>query len=146
MDRIRSIYEQTGWQRPYPEAILTRYELLCKITNFDFDLGNEGFQKYARSRGCLNTAFRAGSCHRRYVHDHWLTEADYLADNDIEITHAQIYEGKRHEYTESERHGNWQLIVVARAKLQDCWEVYNKTAAIVVRQVKAGQTSLFEEV
>jgi hypothetical protein len=47
---MKTIYEQTGWKRPFPQMICQDPEVLLKITEFDFDLDNEGFIDYFISR------------------------------------------------------------------------------------------------
>lgn len=145
MSQARTIFEQTGWRRPHSQTILSCYETLCKITEYDYDLSDDEFVEYARSRGVMNTAFVAGSPHREYVKDHWLTESDYITDARIEISHAVLYKGRRRKYTEAERRLNWKLVQIARAKLQDCWEIYRKMVDLATMSIPVplGQTSLF---
>lgn len=143
MPNARTIFEQTSWHRPHPQTLLLRYETLCKITEYDYDLSDSEFVEYARSRGAMNTAFTAGSPHREYVKNYWLTEADYIADQRKGVSHAQLYEGYRYKYTEAERRSNWKLVRLARAKLQDCWEIYRRTAEPTPKPVPLGQATLF---
>ena len=54
----KTIYEQTGWKRPYPKMILMHNtDLLEKITDYDYNMTNLDFVRYAFSRGCMNGAF-----------------------------------------------------------------------------------------
>ena len=144
----RSIFEQTGWKRPHAATLLMDTETLKLVTEYDYDLSDEQFEEYARRRGCMNGAFREGSRHRMYVREHWLSEADFLADEDPDVTHPEpsVYNDfSPPRYTEAERRGTWQVIALARAALQDCWEVYESLDAPVEVKVPVhlGQTALF---
>jgi len=45
-----SIFEQTGWKRPYSRQICQEHDILLKITEYSYDLNNEEFVKYFISR------------------------------------------------------------------------------------------------
>lgn len=146
MNHARTIFEQTGWRRPYPQTLCMRYETLCKITEYDYDLSDAGFVDYARRRGCMNGVFREGSALREYVRDHWRTQEGFLSDDRIGITHAQLYRGDRYKYTREELLGNWECVLVAKAHLQDCWEIYRTARGHEhepIQPVLHGQTTLF---
>ena len=146
MNHARTVFEQTGWRRPYPQMLCMRYETLCKITEYGYDLSDASFVDYARRRGCLNAAFKEESALHEYVREYRRTLEEFLADNRIDITHAQLYKGKRHKYTREEILGSWKIVLVARANLQDCWEVWHMSAAEcrpVPPAMQLGQTTLF---
>jgi hypothetical protein len=45
-----SIEQQTGWKRPYPQTICQELDVLERVTQFDYDLGDVAFQRFIQSR------------------------------------------------------------------------------------------------
>ena len=46
----RTVYEQTGWKRPYPETICQDLDAQLKITEYDYDMMNPEFVAYVKAR------------------------------------------------------------------------------------------------
>lgn len=97
-----SIFEQTGWRRPYPAMMLQGWDgaqdLLLKVTACDFDLEDPAFQFYAQQRGLLWAAGAPGSALWKSLCPPW----------------PEIREP-------------WTRIT--RAKLQDLWELFQQLEA-----------------
>lgn len=99
-----------------PDLLLKRYP-----GPFTYDLDNPEFRAYCIDRGVLHVAgIPDGYRFNRYFKDHTTTEADYLADTNMMITHAQEWEGKRHKYSDEHKRKLWDCVCIGRAKLQDC--------------------------
>lgn len=143
-----SVQEQTGWSRSNPLHLLTDYDILLKITSYCYDLLNKDFVNYAIKRGCMNGAgcpspidpdFTEDSSilakealqeinHsqyviRRYVRCHWLGKSDFMAAREKIFT-AAVAGKKPKAIVGEEKESLWECIPPARARIQDCWEVY----------------------
>ena len=143
-----SIQEQTGWIRSNPLHLLTDYDSLLKVTFFNYDLLNKEFVEYAKKRGCMNGAGAPSpidpdyecehlnlvyempqSIHhdshtiRRYVRCHWLGKESFMLPK--EKIYTVSVEGKKPKAINAkDKETLWLSILSARARLQDCWEVY----------------------
>lgn len=144
-----SIKDQTGWSRSNPLHLLTDYDVLQKVTCYFYDLNNKDFVKYAQERGCMNGAGspcesdpdyksseeliissesqtgQLAETHqiRRFVRCHWLDENEFYSPETKIYTVAR--DGKRPRLMKlEEKKSLWETIPPARARLQDCWEVY----------------------
>jgi len=105
-----------------PKALCQNLEYLADVAEYDYDLSDLPFQDYCLSRGMLHLAGAAGSTRWRYHADYWLSKDDYLAAPYFRF--AQEHEGNRYKYSPSEMDVQWRIIHLARATLQDCWELY----------------------
>ncbi len=150
-----SIEEQTGWKRSRPQTILQDIDLLLKVTEYDYDVTNRDFLEYAYHRGCLNGPikrtrdvpkhFQANfilsfanysrthhkektivecledpySMCRTFIFDHTLTFEDYWASSCHRVSFGGAF------LSDEERRTTWKVILIARAHLQDCWEIFN---------------------
>ncbi|GHV50274.1 hypothetical protein FACS1894216_02170 [Synergistales bacterium] len=118
----KSIYDQTGWKRPYPQTILMDTDILQKVTEHDFDIMAPGFEEYAERRGCLNGAGVKGSDRWKIVTDHSWTLKKFLASGLLSRN-----EKKTIKFDEADVRTTWKCILYAKAHLQDCWELWNQT-------------------
>ena len=59
--------------------------------------------------------------------DYTKTKIDYLADPWFHF--AQEFDGKRYRYTNEEMETGWKIVLLGRAKLQDCWELYSRESS-----------------
>ena len=146
-----SIEQQTGCRRKHPKMLLQDINELLKITKYDYDLTDKDFTLYAWARGCMEGAgipdfsdpdYQAHKewmketkieettplngdrgQWRRWVSEHWRTFEEFQASGDL----SQALSGKF--YSDEDRRSYWQCILIARAKLQDCWEIYQATEA-----------------
>jgi hypothetical protein len=122
---IPSIQHQTGWKRPYPRMLCQDLDVLLRITQYDFDLSDPEFHRYAEQRGVLYVAGREGSPRWRFTGDFTQGRGQFLTDSCFRF--AQEYpvgSGVRHMYTPDEVAFHWKVMCIARAKLQDAWEIY----------------------
>jgi hypothetical protein len=110
------------WTRSGPYALCQEVDLLPMIDEYDYDLTDIAFLDYCRSRGVLHLAGAPSSRRWDYFADYSKSKNDYLADENFWF--AQEFKGKRHRYTEKELNSSWEIVVLGRAKLQDCWELY----------------------
>ena len=109
------------WTRSFSLSLCPESDLLEMVTDFDYDLSDPEFQIYCKNRIGLNHALPQS---RRwdFFEKHQLTKNDYLEDPYFH--YAEEYNGKRYKYTEDELHSNWRVIMLGRATIQDCWEIY----------------------
>ncbi len=112
------------WSRNFPKSLCQDGDLLKMVTEFDYDLSNIEFQKYCIDRGRLNFA-KQGSRRWEFYEKHYLTEEEYL--NDGYFHYAEEYNGKKYKYTDEELRTGWRLIMLGRATIQDCWEIFQGT-------------------
>jgi len=50
---MTSLFEQTGWKRPYPKMLCQDWSILNRIYFFSYDLSNLDFLDYLKSRGII---------------------------------------------------------------------------------------------
>jgi hypothetical protein len=128
--------------------LLQDIDLLLKVMKYDYDLTNQDFVLYAKDRGCMNGAGipelndpdyethmkKYGTDEktplnndrgqwRRWVREHWRTFEEYKSSADL----RQDLSGKA--ISDEVRKFYWKCILIAKAQLQDCWEVYCLTEA-----------------
>jgi hypothetical protein len=111
------------WTR-FGDGLCQAIELLSLVNEFDYDLEDEGFQAYCEERGVLHVAGEAGSRRWKCFSRHNWTKEKYLADPFFQS--AESVGGSSHEYTPEEMETGWKIIMLGRAKLQDCWELYSR--------------------
>lgn len=116
----RSIYEQTGWVRPYPKMICQEIEILEALHEYDFDLSDEDFLAYLKSR----TGIMPFACCNRELKNFFLT------DNGAE---QWILESPEYKFLDGtmvpfgkDREVKVRIIKIQKGKIQDCWELFNQ--------------------
>ncbi len=114
------------WTRPCENALCQDIDLLIMVDQYDFDLTNDCFQEYCLARGVLHVAGEVGSRRWEYFLDHTKTKKEYLADPFHQ--YAQEINGKSYRYTANEIELGWKIILLGRAQLQDCWELFSSNA------------------
>lgn len=110
------------WGRPGDVALCQEIDLLIMVSEYDYDLADETFQAYCSARGILHVAGKTGSRRWQYLADYRKTKSAYLADPYFQF--AEEVDGKRYRYTDEEMGTGWNIMLLGRAKLQDCWELY----------------------
>ncbi len=137
---VSSVTQQTGWRRPAPTAICQDHQVLLAITEFDFDLTDPGFQAYARSRGVLHGCGIPGSHRWRFTADHAATRDDFMADPCFRSPDPGPITSAVYLYPPEEMETHWRIMRLAKAKLQDCWELYRThTVSRETKTARAGQ-------
>lgn len=66
---MRTVEQQTGWKRPHPKMICQEKDILIGITEYNFDLSDDGFLRYATSRGVAYVAGEEGTYRRQFTGD-----------------------------------------------------------------------------
>jgi len=112
------------WVRPGDSALCQEPDLLIMVSQYNYDLSDEGFQAYCSARGILHVAGELGSRRWKYLADFRKTKSAYLADPYFQL--SQEVAGKQHRYTDADMETGWKIMLLGRAKLQDCWELYSR--------------------
>jgi hypothetical protein len=112
------------WVRPSDSALCQDVELLIMVSQYDYALSNKTFQAYCSGRGILHVAGEPGTKRWKYLADYRKTKSAYFADSYFHF--AEEVGGKRYSYTEEEMETGWKTMLLGRAKLQDCWELYSR--------------------
>jgi hypothetical protein len=107
-----------------PEALCQNLDYLILVSEYDYDLSDPKFQDYCSSRGTLHLAGVRGSTRWQYFAAYSLSKDEYLANPYFQF--AQEIEGTRHKFTPEDIEVQWKIILLARATLQDCWELYKQ--------------------
>ncbi len=107
-----------------PDALCQNIEYLLLVSEYDYDLSDSQFQDYCSARGTLHVAGVPGSTRWKYLADHTLAKDEYRSDPYFQF--AQEFEGKRHKYSPDEVEVLWKVMLLGRATLQDCWELYTR--------------------
>ena len=112
------------WSRfgTFAHALLQDPELLQYVTEFAYDLADPKFQDYCRERGVLHVAGEPDSQRWEYAKDWRKGKRAFLANP--HFRRAQPHDGKTYRYTAQELETHWGILCLARATLQDCWELY----------------------
>lgn len=112
------------WARPGESALCQEIDLLIMVDEYEYELSNKMFQDYCSARGVLHVTGMSGSRKWEYMADYTKTKRDYRADPSFQF--AQEFDGKRYRYTNEEMETGWKIVLLGRAKLQDCWELYSR--------------------
>jgi len=112
------------WARPSGSALCQEPDLLIMVNQYDYDLSDERFQAYCSERGILHVAGDPGSRRWKYLADFRRTKSAYLADPYFQF--AQEVDGKQYRYTDAEMETGWKIMLLGRAMIQDCWELYSR--------------------
>ena len=115
------------WARPGESALCQENELLIMVDEYDYDLSDKTFQDYCSARGIALVTGKPGSRRWEYMADYTKTKHDYLTDPSFQF--ALEFNGKRYRYTNKEMETCWKIVLLGRAKLQDCWELYFRELA-----------------
>jgi hypothetical protein len=125
---VPSIAQQTGWKRPYPKMICQDINVLQRVTEYDFDLNDATFARYAEQRCGRGVAGIEGSVEWRFTGDYSKGRAEFMNNFYFRFTQPiPPGSGKRRKLTDEEMESRWKWIGIARAKLQDAWEIYRTT-------------------
>jgi hypothetical protein len=111
-----------SWVRSHPNALCQDDAVLSTITEFDYDLSNKAFRSYLTHRGLIHVTGEPGSKRETYLSDYRLTKGSYLSDAYFQF--AKEVDGKRYRFTDREMEIGWEIILLSRARIQDCWEVW----------------------
>jgi hypothetical protein len=113
------------WKRSYPVSLCQEYDLMLLVTDYDYDLSDEHFQKYCAERGVLQVAGEIGSRRWEYMLDYTKLKEDFF--NDAYFQYAKVKEdGSAYKYSDEEMNIHWENLFISRVQLQDCWEIYCK--------------------
>lgn len=135
MTQCPSIFEQTGWRRPYPKMILQDVNILLKINKFSFDLCSPGFVEYVKARVgidyspgqeirkiMIRTPGAGASFQSSWLNsnlsNHKITKQEYLKSRK-KLT-GLGFSGK----TQKDLDIDWKIFLIQKAKNQDCWELF----------------------
>lgn len=112
------------WVRPSAQALCHDIETiyLLMVSEFDYELANEDFQRYCSQRGVLHVAGESNSIRWEYMKNHKRTKAEYLANPFFQYAAGTSKE--KYKYSPEEMETGWKIIQIGRAKLQDCWELF----------------------
>ncbi len=105
-----------------PRALCQNVDHLMKVSEYDFDLSDSRFQAYCSARGTLHVAGEPGSTRWQWHADCSLSKDEYLANRYFQF--AQEFAGTRQRYTPEDMEVQWKIILLGRATLQDCWELF----------------------
>lgn len=114
-------------RREVPKPWVRRGEGLCPpefqevVTAFDYEFDAPGFEEYCRRRGVAHVI---GLDRRRVLMtDHQLTRAAFMRDTYFRS--AEPVEGKKgYRFSDEDMETHWRIVLMGRAALQDCWELF----------------------
>lgn len=122
---MKTISQQTGWNRPYPLMICQDHDVLLSITEFSFDMDDQDFLKYFRSRTGLQIGKEKKADQKVFL----LTSPD---------AEKWLLESPEYRYQESQfptsgmtvpfgrdREQAIKVNRIMKARFQDCWEIYS---------------------
>lgn len=118
----KTIFEQTGWVGALPVSICQDFDVLIRISEYDYDSENSEFIKYCEARGVLYKAGIPGSIRYSATMDLETTKNSFMAENDFQ--YFQEYNGARLKCTGPELENHWRCMLSAKGSLQDCWEMF----------------------
>jgi hypothetical protein len=119
---VKTIAEQTGFRRAMPATLCQNFDLLCQVTEYDFDLSNIEFQHYAKCRGVLHLAGR--NSRWDFTADHHATKEQFLEQ--FCLAEPDQITGARYQFSDDEMETHWRIMLAAKGAMQDCWELWNK--------------------
>ena len=138
---MKTIEQQTNWKRPVPTMICQDHDVLMAITEYSFDMDDEAFMAYARSR----TGIQFGKEDKAELARFLLTDPDadrwLLESPDFRYLNGEMVPFGRDRELKVKFHK------IMRGRLQDCWELYTSqnagTAARNIQSHKPRQLDLF---
>jgi len=118
---MKTIFEQTGWKGPLPISICQDMNILLKITEYDYDLRNQEFEEYCRSRFGFcrpqDPKYFEQLCDlttdKKKFFESWKICGRYASQEMI---------GKK--ISDDRLELEWKIFNITRGKLQDCWEIF----------------------
>jgi len=116
------------WKRPGENTLCQETEFLVVVNRYDYDLSDPKFQHYCEERGVLYVASEPKTRRWDFFHHHDKSKKEFQEDPYFQF--AEAHEGRRYRYTDEEMETHWRIILIGRAKLQDCWELYLKHGEI----------------
>ncbi len=122
---------QKPWRRRAPQSLCQEIDLLSLVSEYDYDLHDSRFQEYCASRGVLHVAGKHGSGYWEYFSDFTKSDTEFFSDESRRF--AQEVGGKRHRYSDDDLKSLWRIVIIGRAKLQDCWEIYGSSRGAIER-------------
>lgn len=114
--------EIAAWLRQGPAALCQDLDLLMYVTRWDYDLKDPKFGAYAESRGVLNGCGLEGGKYRGLFLKPFKSKASYLKSKDFQF--AEPFNGARVRFDEKRMEVGWGIVLIHRAKLQDCWDLF----------------------
>jgi len=115
---MKTIFEQTGWKRPYYQTICQDIKVLEKVTDFSFDLSNKKFIKYLRDR--LGYDYSGANLPKETLLDILQNWSDERFITDPLLSHSVT--GKL--FSLDDRKGQLKVHCLEKAAIQDCWELF----------------------
>jgi len=142
-ERCRLLEAETGksvkrrdvpkpWTRQGPHALCQDSAMLALVSEYDYRLSDKRFKAYCAKRGVFHVAGKPRTRRWLFMSDYRKTKAEYQADPFF--ADAERRGQKRYKYTPLEMEIGWQIIVLGRAALQDCWELFRRVADAGPRQ------------
>jgi hypothetical protein len=117
----RTIYEQIGWVRHYPEQLCQETFLLEKVYEYDFDLNDLNFREYLEKRGIASfKSFEKGLFDLEQTIDFLMNwdENRVLTDPSLSESITGL------KFDEHDRAISLRVWKIQKGKLQDAWEIY----------------------
>lgn len=108
-------------------ALCQDVERLLACDHWDYDLTDVAFVATCVARGVLYRFGSPGGRAWRFIENVSLSVEDWLADEGVRF--AQEHEGKRHRFSDEDLRAHWRCVLIQRARVQDCWEIYRAETA-----------------
>jgi hypothetical protein len=99
-------------------------ELVMMVSEFDFNLDDDGFQAFLKPRGLLHLGGVSQSAYWRAMNDPEMDAASFLANEAFHL--AQEHECKRHRYSEGEMKTLWRIFQCSRVMFQAAWDAHTE--------------------
>ena len=104
---------------------MPRSRLLIMVSKYDYELSDKTFQNYCSARGILHVAGEpevdGGNI--------WQIIGKQKCQYPTLLQLSEEVDGKRHSYTDEEMETGWKIMLLGRAKFQDCRELYSRINA-----------------
>jgi hypothetical protein len=113
---------QKPWSRGIHPRLCQETELLLKVCDYNYELGDPRFRNYCQERGVLHIAGEVGSRRWDFCVNHSQSFGDYL--NDARSSGSESADTDDGKPPDAESEIGWKIVRIARAKLQDCWEMF----------------------
>ena len=92
------------------------------VREYDYDLTDQHFQEYCQTRGILHLAGEIGSKRWTMFVNHQTDKNSFLSDEYFQ--HATPVNDNQYKFTANEMESQWTVILIGRARFQDCWETF----------------------
>lgn len=103
-------------------------ELVSAVTEFDFDLNDEGFVDFLRQAFQLHICGKPGSEYWDLLNRKAVSREEFFATESM--AYAQEHEGCRHQFTDDEMQGLWRIFERNRIYIQGAYDVYKQGAIL----------------